>query len=223
VPQLDSQRLAAAATTFREAKHHLTYSLGYSAQSFYVRERVTATGDDVQSAIETLIQEYVRAEAAFAAFVASPDGMVEFPEARRLETAFKSIYMWLRAFQDAALGSLLETRGERAGSYSSMNRALGPGRPIQGLLAAELPGYAEWFLRFKHLRDQMKLGAAFRTVLQTEPARITGISFAFPRRLTGDEVDEGFINLDDVIVALEWSASLSDLVRTKVESRPPTS
>ena len=142
VPLLeDSQRLSGAAATFREAKHHLTYRLGYSTQPFYVRERVTATGDDIHSATETLIQEYVRAEQAFAVFVAAPDGMIEFPEARRLETAFKSVYLWLRAYQDAVLGSLLEARGERAGSYSSMNRALRPGRPIQMLLAAELPGY----------------------------------------------------------------------------------
>jgi hypothetical protein len=62
VPLLESQRLAEAAATFHEPKHHLTYSLGHSPQPFYVRERVGATGDDIQSAAETLIREYVRAE-----------------------------------------------------------------------------------------------------------------------------------------------------------------
>jgi hypothetical protein len=40
----------------------------------------------------------------------------------------------------------------------------------------------------------------------------------FPRRLTGDEIDDGFIALDDVIVALERSARLSDFVRGLIEA-----
>jgi len=96
------------------------------------------------------------------------------------------------AYQDATLGSLLETRGERAGSYSNMNRALRPGRPLEVHLATSFP-VTRSGSSAQHLRDQMKVGAAFRTVLETESARITGINFAFPRRLTDDEIDEGVV------------------------------
>lgn len=176
-----------------------------------------ATGDDVLSAAETLVQEYVRAESVFAEFVASEETMLVFPEARRLETAFKSVHMWLRAYQDALCGVLLVLTGENVGAYSSMNKTLKPGKPIANLLDEHLPEYATWFRDWRARRDEMKLGAHFRTVIETNPPSIRGISFAFPRRVTSTEVEEGFISLDDVIAGLNMSTQLTELVREMLE------
>ncbi len=215
----DANRVSATRSAFHEAKHHLVYSLGRtSVVPRYVGDRADTTGDDALSAAEALVQEYLHAETAFAAFVASEDAMLIFPEARRLETAFKSVHMWLRAYQDALCGVLLALRGEKVGAYTSMSKALKPSKPLTEFLAEQLPDYEEWFRRWRARRDEMKLGASFRTVIDTDPPRIRGLSFVFPPRATSTEVEEGFVTLDDVIAGLDMSTRLTELVRSTLES-----
>jgi hypothetical protein len=214
----DASRLSTAANAFHEEKHHLVYSAARDASvPRYVWERVGTTGDDVLSAAEALAGEYLRAEQVFADFVTSEEGMITFPEGRRLETAFKGVHMWLRAYQDSACGLLLARWGERVGAYTSMSKALKPGKPVADFLAEQLPPYEQWFRDWRARRDQMKLGARFEVVFETDPPRIRGLSYIFPRLATSTDVAEGAVGLEEIITGLGMSRRLTEVVRNQLE------
>jgi hypothetical protein len=157
----DAQRLSQAAEAFREEKHHLYYSAARA--DFirrYVSDRQHTTGNDVLSAAETLVREFAVAARAFDEWVREgAPGMLSFPESRRVQTAFKSVHIWLRAYQDAVCGVLLSMRGEAVGRHTSMGDRLKPGKPIGTYLAEHLPEYAEWFSEWRDRRNDMKVGA----------------------------------------------------------------
>lgn len=216
----DAQRLSQAGESFREEKHHLFYSAARNdAVPRYVSSRAFATGDDVLSAVEGLAREYALAARALEEFVRSGEGMRTFPEWRRAETAFKSVHMWLRAYQDSACGVLLATRGDRVGAHTSMSDRLKPGKPVGAFLAERLPEYADWFRAWRDRRDQMKLGASFRSVIEGNPPRLLGFRFEYPRRQSPNDVTDGFVGLNDVIEGLEMSRRLTEVVRAEVEAR----
>lgn len=217
----DTNRVSRTAQSFHEAKHHLVYS---SAKLIiiprYVWLRAGATGDDVLSASESLVGEFVRAQIVFAEWVRGGAArMLTFPEGRRVDTAFKSVHLWLRAYQDAVCGVWRALQGERVGAYSSMRQALKDGKPLQAFLAEQLPDYELWFHQWRERRDQMKLGAAFDTILESDPPRIRGVKFKYPRRMNDTEVEEASISLDDIVDGLDMSARLSDIVRVLVDER----
>lgn len=219
----DANRLTDGAKAFHEEKHHLGYSAARDGLvPYFVRERVHTTGDDVLSAAEALVQEYVRADRVFAGFVASEETMLVFPESRRLETAFKSVHMWLRAYQDAVCGALMALQGNRVGAYTSMSKALKPGKPVSEFLAEHLPAYEQWFTEWRDRRNEMKLGTRFDTVFETSPPRIRGLSFVFPPHLSSTDVKDGFIGLDEVIAGLEMSRGVTEVVRNGLEAAPKT-
>jgi hypothetical protein len=217
----DANRLSQAAQAFHEEKHHLFYSTARcDFVQRYVSERAHTTGDDVLSAAEALVSEFVRAARRLDEFVRNPEeGMIVFPESRRVETAFKSVHMWLRAYQDAVCGVLLATRGDAVGRHTSMSDRIKPGKPIGSYLAEHLPEYAEWFNEWRDRRNEMKLGASFQTVIDGDPPRLRGLSFQYPPSRSVANVTEGFIGLDDVIAGLEMSQRLTEVVRAAVEAR----
>jgi hypothetical protein len=217
----DANRMSDAARSFHEEKHHLFYSTGRcDFIQRYVSERQHTTGDDVLSAAEGLAGEYAQAARRLDEFVRNPEkGMLVFPESRRVETAVKSVHMWLRAYQDAVCGVLLATRGDAVGHHTSMSDRLKPGKPIGAYLAEHLPEYAAWFNDWRDRRNEMKLGTVFRTVIDGEPPRLRGLSFQYPRSRSVATVSEGFISLDDVITGLQMSQRLTEVVRAAVEAR----
>ena len=136
-----------------------------------------------------------------------------------MDTAFKGVYMWLRAYQDAVCGVWRALHGERVGAYSSMRRELKPGKPLQTFLDEQLPDYEPWFVRWRGRRDQMKLGVQFDTTFETDPPRILGIKFHFPTRILDTDVEEASISLDDIVDGLTISSQLTDLVRVLVDEK----
>jgi hypothetical protein len=217
----DANRLSEAARAFHAEKHHLLYSTGRcNFIPRYVSERQHTTGDDVLSAAEGLAAAYAGAAQRLDEFVRNPDErMLVFPESRRVETAFKNVHMWLRAYQDAVCGVLLATRGDPVGRNTSMSDRVKPGKPIGAYLAEHLPEYTGWFKNWRDRRNEMKLGASFQAVIEGEPPRLRGLSFQYPTNRSVATVSEGFIGLDDVIAGLEVSQRLTAVVRAAVEVR----
>jgi hypothetical protein len=89
-----------------------------------------------------------------------------FNDARRYGEAFlaslKAAHFLVRALQDAAYRVLKETLMEtQPGTYNSMQSAAStPADPVRPLLDAAAPGYLEWFVVHKRLRDEFKRGVA---------------------------------------------------------------
>jgi hypothetical protein len=214
-----------AAQAFHEEKHHLHYSAARA--DFirrYVSDRQHTAGEDVLSAAETLVGEFARAARTFDDWYRDgAEGMLRFPEARRVETAFKSVHMWLRAYQDAVCGVLLATRGDSVGRHTSMSDRLKPGKPIGEYLAEHLPEYAGWFTEWRDRRNEMKLGASFELEIDGDPPRLRGLSFKYPPNRGVATVTEGFVSLEDVLAGLKMSRQLTQVVRAAVEARlgPP--
>jgi hypothetical protein len=217
----DANRLGESGRSFHQEKHHLFYSAARSDfVPRYVSGRAHTTGDDVLSATESLVGAYARAARVLDEWVRNPEeGMLVFPEARRLETAFKSVHMWLRAYQDAVCGVLLATRGDRVGGHTSMNERLKAGKPVAAYLEEHLPDYAAWFRDWRDRRNEMKVGASFETVIDGDPPRLRGLRFNYPTRASVTAIAEGFVGLDDVIAGLEMSQHLTAVVRAAVETR----
>lgn len=216
-----AQRLSQAAEAFREEKHHLYY-LAARADFIrrYVSDRQHTTGDDVLSAAETLVREFAVTAGVFDEWVRNgAPGMLDFPESRRVETAFKSVHIWLRAYQDAVCGVLLSMRGDAVGRHTSMSERIRPGKPIGQYLRQHLPEYAGWFSEWRDRRNEMKVGASFRLVIDGDPPRIRGLSFQYPPSRSVSTVVEGFISLNDVIAGLDMSRRLTEVVRAAVEER----
>jgi hypothetical protein len=220
-PFADVQRLSQTVEAFQEGKHHLFYSAVRAAFiPRYVSDRQRTTGDDVRSAAESLVVEFARAVGALNEWWRNGgEGMLVFPESRRVETAFKSVHMWLRAYQDAVCGVLLATRGDRVGRHTSMGDRIKPGKPIGRYLEEHLPDYSDWFNEWRDRRNEMKVGATFDLKVEGNPPRIEGLSFTYPPGRSASTVTEGFISLNDVIVGLDMSRRLTDVVRTAVETR----
>lgn len=220
-PIADANRVSQAKQDFHEEKHHLYHSAaraGFIRR--YVSDRQHTTGDDVLSAAETLVGEFARATGALDAWWRNgAQGMLVFPESRRVETAFKSVHMWLRAYQDAVCGVLLATRGDTVGRHTSMSDRLKPGKPIAEYLAANLPEYAGWFHEWRDRRNEMKIGASFRLEVDGTPPRLRGLSFRYPPGRSVVTVTEGFVSLDDVIAGLDMSRRVTEVVRAEVEDR----
>lgn len=219
----DANRVSHAAEAFGEEKHHLYYSAARA--DFiprYVSDRQHTTGDDVRSAAEALVREYATAARVIHEWwEGGAQHMLNFPESRRVETAFKSVHMWLRAYQDAVCGVLLATRGDAVGRHTSMSDRIKPGKPIGQYLAQHLPDYAEWFVEWRDRRNEMKIGALFDLKIEGIPPRLQGLTFKYPPGRSATTVTDGFISLDDVIAGLDMSRRLTEVVRAEVEARLP--
>lgn len=131
---------------------------------------------------------------------------------RRMITAFKSVYMFLRAYQDALCGFLVELDGGRAGKYTSMSSPTKPGKPIRTLLDQELDGYVSWLQQWKEDRDRMKIGAMFAMHFDANNEMSLSFSYTAGTTLT---VERRQIRLSSVIEGLEMSERLTRFVFSK--------
>ena len=59
----------------------------------------------------------------------------------------------------------------------------------------------------------------FNLKIEGDPPRIEGLSFQYPPGRSASTVTEGFISLNDVIVGLDMSRRLTEVVRKAVETR----
>ena len=90
-----------------------------------------------------------------------------------LVTATKSAIVFLRAYQDALYGAANIISGNAWGRYPQMKKALQGNGLLPDILREEVPGYAPWFLPWKEVRDEIKLGIGSASLTnQRKSARI---------------------------------------------------
>jgi hypothetical protein len=191
----------------------------------YVGWQIDALASDVMSAVEVLLSTYESAQSA----VGEARSMIENPEAasevfellgapqRRFITAFKSVFFFVRAYQDAVCALLFVLSGKRAGRYTSMAKALEKGKPVRQLLDDELAGYGDWFYRWRDDRDKIKRGARF--ILFFDGDDNLSISFTYPVEMGGMETEEERIGLPRVIEGVQMSTRLTVVAWGQVEGK----
>lgn len=144
----------------------------------------------MRSAAETLVGEFATAARVLNDWwQEGAQDMLVFPESRRVETAFKSVHMWLRAYQDAVCGVLLATRGDAVRRHTSMSDRIKPGKPIGQYLDQNLPEYAPWFTEWRDRRNEMKIGALFNLEVEGVPPAPQRAELQVPARPLCDDGD----------------------------------
>lgn len=126
-----------------------------------------------------------------------------------LKATYKAYFYFIRAFQDACCGVLLNLSGATPGAYSSMRKGIEKkGNPVYEKVAA-IPGYLNWFEAFKQKRDQIKLGVNFSLC---GPQWDVGVGF---NRITPDgglvvdaSPDGNKFRLGDLVAAFQYCTAL---------------
>jgi hypothetical protein len=185
--------------------------------------RMSALGADVRSSVEVLLSTYETAQSAVQRsrdMIGNPKAdsrelfeLVDDPQ-RRFITAFKTVFVFVRAYQDALCGFLFELQGQRAGNYTSMAKALKEGGPLRDLLDEEFPGYRDWLYQWRNDRDKIKRGAQFALFFDGDD-NLT-IAFTYPIG-AGMGTEEERIGLGRVIEGLEMSAHLTTVAFGQVD------
>lgn len=147
----------------------------------------------------------------------SKAGVRSQESAWELKAAYKAYFFFIRAFQDACYGVLLNINGATPGAYSSMRKALEKKvTPIYDKVAA-IPGYVAWFEQFKTKRDQIKAGVNFSLC---GPQWDVGVGF---NRITpeGGVVVDASPNgnkfrLGDLVAAFQYSMALLRVIRRDI-------
>jgi hypothetical protein len=164
------------------------------------------TGDLV--AFSDVLLEVHRAAVAFetaqeAALTAVDPSPRPMRVVRRLHATYRSFFFLSRELQDHAYGALLATcAGATLSGSPSMKNANGTTNPVRLLLDESVPGYWEWFARWRALRNRLKDGASVSLV---GPVSDLGIEFSI---MDGDHAGQHKIRLGDASETLEWSAAI---------------
>lgn len=223
---VDKEALAAACRSFALTRT-VTFA-DFDPVPRYVWARMGALASDVTSAVELLAENYDAAQEA----VRDVRRLMRTPETagrevfdrsdvpiRRVITAFKLVYIFVRAYQDAVCGALYELSGQKAGKYTSMGDALKkPHNPVRKLLVARLPGYVEWFGPWKQMRDTMKTGANF--MLGWDGEDNLSVTFTYPVGDNAMGMADEQISLTQIVEGLEMSARLTHLVYDLMPGSP---
>jgi len=137
----------------------------------------------------------------------------------RLIIAYKGLFFFIRAYQDALYRVLLEIEtSEDAGRYRRMISAISENdqsykadNPVGALLASSFPEYLEWFLDWRKRRDSVKLGAGFHI---SGPEPDIGVGFNIVTRKGGIIIDcsgTHTFRISDITKTLDNSAKLARL------------
>jgi hypothetical protein len=125
--------------------------------SFVTLLRNLEAGEASRSdALDAQIEEWRKSDKRTA-----PAGKWDSQRSFEFAAAVKATYYFVRALQDSVYAALLESTGQRAGAYTSMQKcAENPANPIRQLIGQALPGYFDWFSDLRGIRNQMKLGVS---------------------------------------------------------------
>jgi len=135
----------------------------------FVLFRMSALGGDVKSAVEVLLSTYETAQVAVRELreamlleaeapgdsKAATRHLFERQEVqRRAISAFKSVFFFVRAYQDAVCGFLIALEREPVGRNVSMAKRLKKkDGSISTLVDEKLPSYRDWLAQWKKDRD----------------------------------------------------------------------
>lgn len=143
----------------------------------------------------------------------------------RLQVAYKALFYFFRAYQDALHNVILEIEGHTAGQHSSMTDAIDwkkqcyeNGKPVAEVLKSCFPEYLDWFCDWRKKRNDVKLGASFSIA---GPAEDPGIGFTMIDEKTGGVVVDcsKSVHISDVIEALKASVRLARIALVRAQER----
>jgi hypothetical protein len=134
--------------------------------------------------------------------------------------AFKALYLFLRAHQDALcalIHTALSPRGTGPGDYNMtahLGRANGP---VRRFVHECVPEYEEWYLRWREARNRVKRGANFSTYGDAVQMGIRFSSFIPEGGGVSIDASQG-VGLADVVEALQMSARLHRAIHVQAEA-----
>jgi hypothetical protein len=131
-----------------------------------------------------------------------------------LKVAYKGYFYFIRAFQDAVYGVLLNLLDENIGqSMKGMKKALKDSSPVNKWIL-EIDGYKEWFLEFREKRNKIKIGVRFNI---RGPQWDPGVGFSIPTKDGGTSSGTDSVKIMDLIKAIDMSAEALKLIRQKLK------
>jgi hypothetical protein len=180
----------------------------------YLGWRMDALAVDVQSSVEVLLSTYGPAQAVVQRLrgvgtreITARELYEELQPQERFMTAFKSVFFFVRAYQDSVASVLFVLlHGPRGRVNKSMNDALKPGNPIGALLDERLPDYRGWFEGWRKNRDKIKYGADFQLSFDGDDNLTLSFLYATEK---GTHVDKDQIGLSNVVQGLAMSTQLT--------------
>jgi hypothetical protein len=135
----------------------------------------------------------------------------------QLKVAYKTYFLFIRAFHDACYKVLLNLNGQDAGGYSSMNKCVTNENSQLYAGITSISGYVEWFKDFKKKRDRIKIGVGFSLC---GPENDVGINFNSVTAQRGIEVnvseDGNKCRIRDIIMAINYSTTLLQVIKNKI-------
>jgi hypothetical protein len=206
------RELADACSTF--AAMRMVVPVDDTVVPRYLLQRMYALVVDVQSSVEILLSTYGAAQAVVGQLrgvgsreLTARDLFEELQPQEQFITAFKSVFFFVRAYQDAVAGVVFVLlNGAQGGVIKSMSEALKPGKAIGTLLDEKLPGYRNWFERWRQDRDKIKYGADFSLSYDADD-NLT-LSFLYAQE-KGTHIDTDSIGLSNIVEGLEMSTHLT--------------
>jgi hypothetical protein len=140
--------------------------------------------------------------------------------ADKVTVSFKSLFLFLRAYQDALYALLFELlTGKRAGNARMQAAVDKASNPVGELVRATVPEYLEWFGRWRSLRNDIKTGTNFGLV---GPSSDIGVSFNTVFGASGVGVsfhESSIVRLADAAQAVHASRRLTQAARVKAAGR----
>lgn len=206
----------------------LTGNAGSHSAGLQVAETasdVLACGRAVLDAHEAAVDVFDEARSRPPMFTfEETDAWSQTPAQDRLRKELKAWLFFLRAFFDTTYRVLnANATGERARASGSMSSILGPKgatNPAGQLLEGSLPGFHEWFTRFKDLRDEVKRGVLCSfTHLDEHGLYFTVYEFRASKAGTFEVEQLTGMTLTDVAVSARCAA---DVLATAAATAPPS-
>lgn len=129
----------------------------------------------------------------------------------RNAVAYKAIYFFIRALQDAVYSVLLELCGNESKKYLHMSRCLNEKRDsVNQILKKGFPNYFKWFDEFRTKRNKIKNGITYGGGYDSDRNLSINMNIVEEWK-TPPEIGIDFVlDIDDIIEAVEISVSLLD-------------
>jgi hypothetical protein len=133
-----------------------------------------------------------------------------FRPTRRLATAYKAFFFFVRAYQDVMYCLLNNSSSGSMGSAFKNEH-----NPIRVYLDDHLPSYVAWFSEFRRLRNKIKdgFGAALSSMGSPRGSGSLGLIVTQPPTAVS------VYHLSDAATALDFSSQLTEVTAETVRSR----
>lgn len=204
--------------------HLIRREAGLGASDILIQCSILREAHILSNAPVSVLKEHPLASAQFIkrGYVSSvgPDS--------RLKVAYKALFYFVRAYQDALYKALFQVEaGRRPRKYASMTNAIDENKEnyrthdaVGSVLAYAYPEYLGWFLYWRNKRNAVKVGAGFSITGGTEGIGITFETVTENGGTMTDLSGAQSVGIADAAQAIETSARLAILCleRTKMKT-----